>query len=368
MKNTVYFLTSFTEEEKLIEVLSDFQTTANSYKIEFPLLQAQISNGDDYFLQQREGMLNFYSGLINPDYMEVHSKFLMHLASCVKGYKIEFENQGSITPLINTLIEKMHGLVFSPNMTFYTSDWRIIIDSEGSCDLTDYDVKMSAATFDNNVETDTESSSRKQRTINYLKQKSIPVLESLPTIPSSNQVHYRSEEEVATRILAVAAVAVKGELKSSDIPYQVLEKYAIHPDDVSPWELEFLNNPNPEEQDFTNAIWRYESLNVLLWAAGYIDELYFPSDIVNVATLTEIIRECRDFEEFMLHANMRDMDEILDVLDLTYRLHWACVNARVENQPIPENVNPSVVYERHYALNWLINRYNEDWDNTSTPT
>jgi hypothetical protein len=300
--------------------------------------------------------------------MEVHSKFLMHLASCVKGYEVSFKSEESITPLLNVLIAEMHGLVFSPSLAFYTTNWQLIIDSNGGCELTDYHVKMSADTFDSNVKTDKESEVRKQHTIDFLKQQNIPVLETLPVVPSSSMVRYRSEEEIATRIITLATIALKGELKESDISYQVLEKYAIHPDDVSPIELHFLNNPNPEEQDFVNAIWRYESLNILMWASGYVDELHFPSQIVDVTSLTEVIRECRDFEEFVMAFNLRDMSEILNQLDLSYRLHWACVNARVNNQPAPENINPSVVYERHYALNWLIDCYGEDWDNVSTPT
>lgn len=364
----MYLFTSFTQKQDLLIALSDFKINDSETCIEFQDYGLTISDGDDYFLNQREGMLNFYSSLMNADHMEVHSKFIMQLASCVKGYRLAFQSSEEVTPVINKLVEKLHGLVFSPDMTFYTSDWKVIIDMNGGCDLEDYDVKMSTETFDANVEVDSESQARKQRTIDLLKSYNIPVLDSLPTVPSSSQVQYRSEGEVATRIIGVAATAVKGELRSSDIPFQVLEKYGIHPNDVSPVELNFLQNPTPGDQEFVNATWRYESLNVLLWAAGYIDDLHFPTQIVDVAVLTEDIRECRDFEEFLLNANMRGMDEILDQLDLTYRLHWACVNARVKNEQVPMGLNPSVIFERHYAFNWLVNRYNEAWDDVSTPT
>ncbi len=370
MHNTLYIFTPNTDINKLHETLQDFQSTTEAENIKLPLLQTEISDGDAYFLKQREGMLNFYSSLLNPNYMEIHSNFLMHLASCTKGYKINFESEESITTLVNAFVDNMEGLIFSPSMAFYTKDWKLIIDSSGSCELESYNFTLSAAAFDEEANTNAnpESENRKKQSISKLQSLNIPVLDSLPTIPSTDQAHYRSEHELATRIISLAAVAVKGELKTSDISYSVLEKYAIHPDDVSPWELNFLNNPTPEEQDFVNAIWRYEALNVLMWATGYVDDLHFPSDIVEVTSITENIRECKDFEHFLMFANMRDMSEILDELDLTYRLHWACVDARVNNQPAPANVNPSVVYERHYALNWLINRYNENWDNVSVPT
>lgn len=368
MTNSIYFFTSFTEPEKLLETLSSFNPTVLESEIKIPNLNVKISDGDHYFLGQREGMLNFYSGLINPDFMEIHSKFLVHLASCVKGYQIEFDSEEEITPLINTLVDEMYGLIFSPSMAFYTKNWQLIIDAGGACELSEYDVKMSAEIFDASVESDPESETRKKATIELLQQIGIPILESLPVIPSSNQIIYRTEEEVATRIITLAAVAVKGELRKSEIPFQVLEKYAIHPDDVSPWELHFLQNTAPDEQDFINAVWRYESLYVLMWAAGYTDGLHFPSEIVDVASLIEPIREYRDFEEFLLNFNLRDINEILNELDLTYRLHWACVNAQLKNEPMPNNINASIVYERHYALNWLIDRYEENWDDVSTNT
>ena len=368
MQNTIYIFTSFTEKENLLEALTSFQYTDDSEKISLPLLQAEIVDGDAYFLKQREGMLNFYSGVMNPDFMEIHSNFLMHLASCVKGYKLNFVFEQSITPLINVFVENMHALVFSPSMAFYTTNWQLIIDANGSCELTDYKVKMSAATFDSTIETDAENEHRKQETIAKLKALNIPVLESLPTVPSTSQVTYRSEEEVAKRILALAITAVKGELKTKDIPLQIFQKYQMSMEDVTHWEFNFINSDQPQAQDFVNAIWRYESLNTLMWACGYLDEMPFPSEIVNVKDITTYIRECRDFEDFLMNANMRDMDEILDELDLIYRLHWACVDARVNNLAPPEGIHPSVVYERHYALNWLIDRYNEDWDNVSTTT
>lgn len=226
---------------------------------------------------------------------------------------------------------------------------------------------MSAATFDSEVISTSESEDRKQNTVSQLLEMNIPVLNSLPTVPDSSQIQLRSDDELAKRIISVAVTAVKGELRTTDVSYNILEKYEIHPDDVSPWELNFLNSPEPQEQDYTNAIWRYESLNVLLWAAGYVDELEFPSDIVNVPSITTSIRDSDNFIEFSACINQRNTSEILDELDLTYRLHWACVNARINNEQL-DGINPSVVYERHYALNWLVNRYGENWDDISTST
>jgi hypothetical protein len=65
---------------------------------------------------------------------------------------------------------------------------------------------------------------------------------------------------------------------------------------------------------------------------------------------------------------LRSKKEILDQADLILRLDWACVSTRVKNEPTPGGLNLSVVYERYYALNWLIKYMNLDWDSISTDT
>ena len=69
----------------------------------------------------------------------------------------------------------------------------------------------------------------------------------------------------------------------------------------------------------------------------------------------------------MQQVELRNLDEILDQTDLTYRYDWACVDVRLKQQDAPENLNASVVVERHGALNWLI-QHDGDWDNPDLNT
>ena len=62
------------------------------------------------------------------------------------------------------------------------------------------------------------------------------------------------------------------------------------------------------------------------------------------------------------------MEEILDELDKTFRMNWACVDARIKGEQVTGNINPSIIYERHYALNWLTNYQNQEWDEVQTNT
>jgi len=73
-------------------------------------------------------------------------------------------------------------------------------------------------------------------------------------------------------------------------------------------------------------------------------------------------------EEFTNTAQLKSKAEILDELDKTYRMNWACVDARIKGEAPTGNINPSVLYERHYALNWLTRYLNQNWDNVTTDT
>ena len=76
----------------------------------------------------------------------------------------------------------------------------------------------------------------------------------------------------------------------------------------------------------------------------------------------------RTKEQFIKNAKLRSISDILNENDLIYRYHWAVVESRVNGLNIPSEINPSIVMERHYALNWLIGYMNQAWDDISTDT
>lgn len=49
-------------------------------------------------------------------------------------------------------------------------------------------------------------------------------------------------------------------------------------------------------------------------------------------------------------------------------MHWTCVEARLRQQEVSGGLDCSVVFERHYPLNWLVNVYGDDWDRVRTDT
>ncbi len=213
---------------------------------------------------------------------------------------------------------------------------------------------------------DSESYVRKLRSIEYCKQYEIPVNVYLPEIETEAQTKIRSKEEIVSRTFALLYLGIKSEgteaekLKELEDKYDIRECFSIN-------ELAYVDAKSPTQQQTVNANWRYESMHVMLWALGYIDSLSYPSQICNVGEDVLLVWE-NSKEEFIAKAQLRSKKEILDQADLIYRIHWACVDARIQNQAAPSDLNNSVVYERHYALNWLINYLDQDWDNVSTDT
>ncbi len=115
------------------------------------------------------------------------------------------------------------------------------------------------------------------------------------------------------------------------------------------------------------ASWRYESLNTILWALGLLESLPYPSAICDVSHIVGMMLQ-NSHEALAARVNVRTADEILQELDKTYRMHWACVNARIKGQPVGGNLQPGVVYERHYALNWITQYGGQSWDDVTTNT
>lgn len=118
----------------------------------------------------------------------------------------------------------------------------------------------------------------------------------------------------------------------------------------------------------SNFGWKYEAFWVLAWALGLVKKLEIPTEICDVQKAIALISSHDNFESFLKSTKMRKPSEILNEADLIYRIHWAVREAQLKNEPIPANLNSSVVMERHMALNWLIGVGGNDWDNVEIST
>lgn len=207
---------------------------------------------------------------------------------------------------------------------------------------------------------------REQRSIDYCAENGIDIPESLPCIYGEDEITLRDKQDVVDRCYALCY----GGLKSEQMEQADLDRYDEKYDVVStltPKELVYAEAENPDQQQAIDANWKYEGLHVLLWALSYIDTLYYPNIVCDVAADVEHLFS-QSKEEFYENAVLRSPSEILDMNDRLYRMHWACVDNRINGKPAPGALDEGIVYEWHYALNWLIGYMNQDWDDVTTDT
>ncbi len=219
-----------------------------------------------------------------------------------------------------------------------------------------------------------EAQMRKVRSIEKLKLHNVPYIEHLPVIETACKV--RTAEEIAQRAVAclfaiqVACDACSGRenLKRSRKFFdEKIAEFGVG---------SFLTHKEKRvltekctNQEFVNMTWKYEAYWVLLWALGIVEELDYPAQDCDCDFAISAVAECDGMEDFMEKVKLRGIDEILDEADLIFRYNWACVDARIQGKEAPAGLNPDVVYERHYGLNWLIDADGgDDWDNVSTNT
>ena len=211
---------------------------------------------------------------------------------------------------------------------------------------------------------------RKARTDAFLKGKGYKLPAHLPPVLSEEELSLRSPQEVAGRALALLLVAVRGESVVTGEPISIAEleqRFTTARSHLSPMEQAFLDATAPEISDATQFCWRYECLSLLQWALGWADSLPYPDAICDVpATARRMM--VADEAALLRNVALRPAHEILDALDLHYRLHWLVRQARVDDKPVPPGLEGGVVLERHHALNWLVRFEDSDWDEVDTPT
>ena len=209
---------------------------------------------------------------------------------------------------------------------------------------------------------------RKERNGQSLKSLGVPVNPDLPRLESDAEAKFRDPKEIARRAIILYFVISVAHGTNRETASSWLKDEGLW-NLVSPKEKEFLESDNPTKQQIIASTWRAESLTVLLWALGKIEKLELPRELCD----TDVVQDLMSWTEedscatFVNRSELRPPFEILDETDLIYRIHWAVVDARLNGKVVPAGFDPGVVYERHYALNW-VTCYSDDWDDVTTDT
>lgn len=208
---------------------------------------------------------------------------------------------------------------------------------------------------------------RKNRTIKQLKKEGVPTIKHLPVIQDEADTTLRSVPETVKRVIVLMLVADRAEGESIASSQERMIQYGLTEDDFSPLEWGFINNPEPDDYEYQFYGQRYEAAWTLLWTLRFVNQLARPDTYADVPQAKRILAE-RSTDTLIMEAQMRSVSEILDMADLTYRYHWAIMDAMLYGNQPPTGLKPPVAYERHYALNWLIGYQDQAWDDVTTDT
>ena len=208
---------------------------------------------------------------------------------------------------------------------------------------------------------------RKLQTEKFLKSINVPTIEHLPMIEEENEVKIRKPNEIAERILILTYLNYVSEEPDSKIEVVDFMKSNGLWDKVSPDEKSLFESKELTHQEHINISWRSEAIWALLWTINKVKKIELPLEEIHIMDIVSKLPEfMSDPSEFTSSATTRTVTELLDFSDLTYRIHWATRRSELNNEKSVD-FNPSIVMERHYAINW-VTYYAEEWDEITTDT
>lgn len=217
-----------------------------------------------------------------------------------------------------------------------------------------------------------EALDRKNRSIRILEEQGIPYLEELPVIENSLEIKGKTIDEIAKRaiVLCIACNFASDIISNKKRRYikeskkffnKLLDTYNVKDYMTRDEKLLF------DKMDKNVAIqlsWQFEGYLILLWSLGLVDEVPFPDTLVEPDAVTAVVSACDTYRELIEKCKLRDVNEVLDLADLTYRYNWYCVESKINEEDTV--INPEIVMERHRALLWLLS--DVKWDKVEINT
>jgi hypothetical protein len=214
---------------------------------------------------------------------------------------------------------------------------------------------------------------RREKSNFKIKSLGIVCMEQLPILEEISDVTLKSLDEICKRAvacmlsiqLACDIVQDNSYEESREFFLKLLKKYGVEKD-MLPSESTLFRG-NYSKQDAINVAWTYETYWSLVWALGLIDDIEIPNTLCDCEKAIRLVCDCESYDVFKAQCKLRDIEDILDMLELYYRYHWACVEKSIRPETTIGDLNPEVVVERRRGLEWLISDENV-WNDISLDT
>lgn len=254
------------------------------------------------------------------------------------------------------------------DMCLMDSKGRTLIAKDGSTDFEQYDPISDKGVVHLPSEEECDKQ-RRERVIAICEEMGIPYHKSKRVYLRESTCTPVTKEEIIHRLACVFTAAAIADTcahtpdsAKDDVTWvrDTMEKNFGVSKFLSKYEASFVANPFEKQQYYATYCWRYECCLVLMWALGLV-ELGNPSEPCDAQVITQKLLHT-DFDTLCKEVEMKSKQELLDKLELIYRFNWACTDARIHGKTV-DGIDAEVVYEWHYALNWLT-RVDEDndWD------
>ncbi|MBO7474834.1 MAG: DUF4272 domain-containing protein [Ruminococcus sp.] len=213
---------------------------------------------------------------------------------------------------------------------------------------------------------------RKANSEKIIAAKGIGINPGLPHTEPASQIKLRSLDEVCRRAIAALLSTQVGfgrsEQNDEDVNYFVgLMDYFGVKDCLNAKERRLVDG-SYTQQDVIDVVWEYESYWTLVWALGLVDDITDAENICDCPQAVRFVSQSGSYEEFREKCSLRSADEIMDMLDLYYRYHWAVVQHESIDTKCPiGGLNTDAVSERRRGLEWLVCD-TADWNDISLDT
>lgn len=334
-----------------------------------------LLNDPAYVNAQVQGMRNFFAQAPceNKELME---QILLQISAftCISGIEFTIDDvqdrTNAIVGRIYAVAKDSASIILYPDMSLYTPVGKLLLSMDGKSELEEFlpiayqDILHKAPVFEE------EDNQRFERVCTEIKEKGYPCVSfMMSTQMCKSNLQVPTVREIVERTLAVfgCALCAEGTLMeggSRSIGLKEFERldqvFGCH-QYLCESEQAYINDKNPEESRSIQFSWRYEAVSVLLWALG-LHELNELDEICDVAAMAHTIRSFSSIEELCDAAKLRSEEELLDMHAKVLYYDWACVEARIQHIEL-EGIEPGVVQEQHYAMNWLTGaNQTKDWD------
>lgn len=119
-------------------------------------------------------------------------------------------------------------------------------------------------------------------------------------------------------------------------------------------ELAYFSCENPTEAQWIDFSWRSEAVVPLIWALCGLEDFPALNSQFDIWENEMVRVALKAPGSFIASAELRDSNAIETQEQKLYQEHWRVRDAQLLGREMPPDLEPRIVYERRYALSWLV--------------